>query len=203
MNNLQHFCSDPEHLLREWDELDALINLSEDLLQHLKVKRSLVEASIDELTRPLENTTCGNYPQPDSRAVKPKLIPRGFEYRGERFSTGDKIDIQKAVLGRLLQDYPEKAETMLSELHSIGRTRKYLARDRSALFRNKPPEWVRQYSKHIGDGWYMDTNLSESMMRRILKVAVQSAGLTWDKDVVVHWSPQWVQPDGSDGSQPN
>lgn len=207
MNNLQHVCNDPEYLLREWGELDAVIHHSEELLERLRLRCSEVEAAIDEITRPFDAATPtedsaavevsaigGNHDQSNASSEKPRFIPRGFDYRGKPFNAIDKIDIHEGLLRRLLEDFPDKADAMLRALHSIGRTRKYLTRDRSALFSNKSPEWVLKHSKALGDGWYMDTNLSESMMRRILKDAAQAAGLVWGRDVVVRWRSRWIQP---------
>jgi hypothetical protein len=119
--------------------------------------------------------------------LKPKFIYRGYEYKGRHYSSIDKIGIHIGLLTRLLQDFPEKVEAMLSAIQGLGRSRKYLSRDRYDLFTRKTKEWVDKYSQDIGNGWYLDTNLNESSMRNILQTAVKAAGLRWGEDIVVYW----------------
>jgi hypothetical protein len=189
---------EPEYLLKEWDELDEVIHLSEELLERLRLRRSNVEATIDELTRPSESSVSAvaNVDESSNQdvnithsaaVIKAKFISRGFQYKGKHHSAIDKIDIHIGLIKQLLQDYPEQAEDMLSAIQSIGRTRNYLSRNRYDLFEGKTDEWTDKYSKDIGNGWYLDSNLNEPRMRDILQTAVKAVGLRWNEDVIVYW----------------
>lgn len=204
MSTLTKKCDDHEHLLKEWDELDAVIHHSEQLLERLRLRMGEIEASMDEVTRPSVDAVGPWAPVRGTIALprrahavaakKPTFIPRGFEYRGTENRANDKIDIYKGVLGRLLEEYPDRSEDIQRKLHAIGRTRNYLSHDRFNLFTGKTDEWVIKYSEKLTDGWYIDTNLGEQTMRRILQAAVGVVGLKWDEDVIVRWRPRWERP---------
>ncbi len=204
MINLTNEHEYPEYLLKEWEELDAVIRPTEELLERLRLRRSEVETAVDEITRPaamystpserhIGAAECGGHEQASVVPEKPMYLPRGFEYRGQYHTAIDKIDIHKMLLRLLLEDYPDKEKLILREFQSIGRTRKYLSHDRFDLFNDKPREWVLQHSEVLIDGWCIDTNLNETTMVRILKAAVAAVNAKWGVDVVVRWRSRWFQ----------
>lgn len=199
------FPSGYESLLREWDEIDVVIEHSEKLLERLRLRMSELEDSLDKITRPPEVLTherreedgpMSGADDEQPRSAPPRLvyIPCGFTYRNLECTAIEKIDIHKALMRHLIEDFPDRLDDLLRTLHSIGRSRKYLTRDRSDLFAAKAPEWVLRHSTELLEGWYVDTNLCESMMDRILREAVRSVGLKWGEDVIIRWRSRCTNP---------
>jgi hypothetical protein len=185
---------DPNQLLSELGTIESVIGLTEALLQRLRLRHDELEEVLDEFTSPPPPLAVshGECQQPDSPQVavepqKHKYLPRGFIYKGVSYRSLDKIDILKDLLRLLLQDHPDRHPAILEVLHSIGRVRNYLSRHRGDLFVGKNTAWVKKHSEDLGGGWFVDTNLRGTMIRRLVRAAVKASCLEWGKDVVVRF----------------
>lgn len=201
MNACTLISEDPNRMFGELAALESVMGMAERLLAWAKPRHDELMTELDMLTRPsiplLDSRRIEVAPSGESQiALRPetnrRYVPRGYEYQGVSHRALWKIDILKGLMRLLLRDYSDKHAEILRSLHSIGRDRLYLSRDRSALFIDKDRAWVEQHSVDLGNGCYLDTNLSGALIHRLLRVAVQSVGLTWGKDVIVRFEGRFV-----------
>ena len=61
---------------------------------------------------------------------------------------------------------PERRDAMAHAMGLYGNTRAYVARTVEELFPGQPLPWAQRYSRHLVEGWYVDTNLNRERMRR-------------------------------------
>ena len=169
---------EPQFSLLELEQVELAIRATSDCLAALHVRRNALTAELERLTRPAPRSTL---------TPAPTLTGRGVEYRGEAFPLSTYIDIYMTVLRRLWGDFPDRRDEIAKSVGRCGTARAYIARSRDPLFPGQSPEFALRYSKPLADGWYVDTNLNQERMARLLPVAVQAAGLTWGKDVRVRW----------------
>lgn len=170
--------ADPNHLLHEADQISAAIATAEAYMATLTTKRAEIFCTLENLTRPV----CA------SPAQERAFIRRGFVYLGDIFRSPTYLAIYLSVLKRLWMSFPEKRDAMAKEVSRSAYSRRYLARDRNALFSGMSGEWTLQHSTLLCEGWYADTNVNKQQIRKILSRAVSAAGLKWDEDVRVHWN---------------
>ena len=112
---------------------------------------------------------------------------RGYVYLGQFERHLRVIDLHRALLKRLFADYPEKAEAIIKSVQNVGRSRRYLSHDPSALYEEKDSAWIAKYSRPLINGLYVDTNLNRIQMRRALGAAIRGAGLVNHQDVLIIW----------------
>ena len=64
-----------------------------------------------------------------------------------------------------------------------GRTRRYVAKSREALYPGSPH--LAKYARDLGDGWWMATNFSERDIDRAIRKACEVAGVVYGADVSI------------------
>lgn len=201
MNACKLIAEDPNSMLGELAALESAMNMAEGLLGWAKPRHDELMAELDRLTSPpspLRDSAHIKVVQSvESLAVVPqqserRYVTRGYDYKGVAYRAKSKIDIFKGLLRMLLDDYPDKHVEILKVLHGIGRDRLYLSRDRWTLFTGKDRAWVEQHSVDLGNGWYVDTNLSGSMIQRLLPVVVRASGMVWGNDVIVRFEGRFT-----------
>jgi hypothetical protein len=175
--NRQDIASFP---LQELDQIEAALRACENLSSSLRQRQQLLTAELERLTAP-------QYVPP---APKPKILSRGYEYRGAFFPCWSSIDTYSNLLRSLWNDFPSRRGAMAAAISSCGISRTYVARSLPELFLNRSPEWTARHSRPLIDGWYLDTNLSDGQKRQILRKATEAAGLHWDNDIKVFWRAQ-------------
>ena len=163
----------PQFSLRELEQIESVIQVSEQWINSLQERRAQLTAELDRITRP----------QP---AVK-KMIGPGLEYRGLTVTHWTCIDIHVDLLRKLWIDFPERREAIGRAVGQCGTSRAYVARSVLELFPGRSLAWAHRYSRQLVEGWHVDTNLNRERMRRILPVAVEASGLKWGKDVKAYW----------------
>jgi hypothetical protein len=166
--------------LQELDQVEAALRACENLSSSLRQRQHLLTAELDRLTAP-------QYVPP---ALRPRILIRGYEYRGAFFPCWSSIDTYSNLLKSLWNDFPGRREAMAAAISACGTSRNYVARSHQDLFLNRPPEWTARHSRLLIDGWYIDTNLSNAQKRQILRKAAEAAGLRWDDDIKVYWRAQ-------------
>ena len=120
--------------------------------------------------------------KPVSESDKGQQEKFSFTFRGrtERFRKGKELLV--GVFERLLQEDAQLYEKL--EPHLKGRTRQYLAQDRSAIYRNDPKR-AKTQSASLSDGWWIGTHSSNSMKREQIQKACQVAGIKFGEDLIV------------------
>jgi hypothetical protein len=201
MNACTLISEDPNRMFGELIALESMMGMAERLLAWAKPRHDELMTELDMLTRPSaspldrgesEAVSSGETLAVVTPQAKRQYIPRGYEYKGVSYRAMSKIEIFKGLMQLLLRDYPDKHADILKSLHSIGRDRLYLSRDRWTLFTGRDRVWVEQHSVALGCGWYLDTNLNPILSQRLMRAAAQATGLTWGKDVVVRLDGRFV-----------
>jgi hypothetical protein len=176
--------------LQELEQVDAALRACENLSSTLRERQHRLVAELDQLTAP----------QHVPPASRPKIVSRGYEYRGTFFPCWSSIDTYSNLLRSLWNDFPGRRESMVAAISSCGTSRNYIASSHQNLFLNRPPEWTARHSRLLIDGWYLDTNLSNGQKRQILRKAAQAVGLRWDGDIKVYWRAQLGNRSSNDRS---
>lgn len=183
--NHQNIASFP---LQELDQVETALRACENLSSTLKERQRLLFAELDRVTAP----------QHVPPASRPKILSRGYEYRGAFFPCWTAIDTYSNLLRTLWNDFPARREAMVAAIGACGTSRNYIARLHQDLFLNKSPEWTARHSRLLIDGWYIDTNLSNAQKRQILRKVAQAVGLRWAGDIKVYWRAQLGNISSSD-----
>ncbi|MBI2770539.1 MAG: hypothetical protein HYX47_13015 [Burkholderiales bacterium] len=159
--------------LQELEQIERAIAAAQDCVATLQLRRELLTSELDRITRPA----------PPAQ----KIIGPGVRYRGEMVRAISAIDIHAGLLRRLWTDFPERREAMARAMGARGYSRAYVARSAALLFPGKPAPWAAKFSRHLVDGWVIDTNLNRPRIATLLRVAVGAAGLRWGEAVQVYW----------------
>lgn len=167
----------PQFPMHELEQIESAIQASRQWLTTLKDRRDALTEELERITRP----------QPVIARPAMKTIGPGFEYRGTMFGHWNFIDIHIGLLRRLWTDFPDRREEMAKAMSKYGTTRSYIAKTPAELFPGQSTNWAQKYSRHLLEGWYVDTNLNRERMRRILPAAVRAVGLKWGEDVKAYW----------------
>ena len=171
---------DRQFPMHELEQIEAAIRATSACLAALQCRRSVLAAEMDRITQPA-------HPVPARLGNTRPLMGRGVEYRGKVLARSSCIDIHMSLLQMLWMEFPERREAIAMAIGECGTTRAYVAQSREALFPGQSTAFAMRYSRTLIDGWYVDINLNQERMRRILPVAVRAAGLTWGKEVRVYW----------------
>ncbi len=191
----------PNDLLEEIDLYDQLIEkagsllwLTPPLLQTLTGLRDDRIATLDELTRPprksirdliAEKIARHNFQLQNSHSEPIRI---GYKYDNKFNPCTCCLNIWRKLLKELWEKHPERRNDMAVSVRRFGYNRSYISNDKKNLFVGKTDRWIRQHSKELFDGWYIDTNVTPERIHKILPTVVTSAGLKWEKDVVVIWN---------------
>ena len=177
-----NLAGDVNRLVKILEDLDHVIVASQALVQTLVPHRDSIFIRLEEVTRPAQQAL----PSIPTQA-RPRFIGPGFVYQGSYTRTSAGIDVYRGLLRRLWAEFPSQREAMAAALGRWGHSRCYVAKDRQLLFTDKAETWARKFSTELCIGWYADTNLNPSRIRKLLPHAVRAVGLEWGKDVVVYW----------------
>ena len=167
----------PENALMKYEQVQRLIAAHHSELGILAKWESELIQILEEETKPVASPP----------APKKRIVSRGFEYKGKTHHGWSHIGIYRDILKQLFQDFPAKRQAIASAVGFRGYSRKYISCNREELFTGKSLDWVLKYSDVIVDGWYMDTNVKSSTIRKLLITAVKAADLNWNSDVKVYW----------------
>jgi len=109
-----------------------------------------------------------------------KLILRGKAYP---YSTAK--DAMVIALRELAKSDPTFLERCSQHHDAQGRKRRYIARTSEELYPDRPD--LREMRETLPGGWLVATNLNNVLKKTIIKLAVEVAGLTFGKDVIVEF----------------
>jgi hypothetical protein len=163
--------------MNDYDALEREVCSTRERLKILEPQYAAMTEQLDRITSPVHRIR----PEPL------KISSRGFEFRGQFVAQWSCIGIHRALMRRLWTEFPQHRDAMAKAAGRTGRSRSYVARTPVDLFPDRSPEWSRQHSCRLMDGWFIDTNMNPKQMRTILRSVVAAAGLEWGKDVKVVW----------------
>ena len=88
-----------------------------------------------------------------------------------------------SVFEELVKRDPSFPERFAS-LPKHGRTRRYLAQERDALYPGRP-DLVANHSHRLSCGWWLGVNISRKQVERIVRMACGVADLRFGRDLVI------------------
>ena len=107
----------------------------------------------------------------------------GYTLRGRVVVASSAIDVERRLLDDLAAADPEFMNRFAARKH--GRSRRYVAQDRSDLYRGRR-DLCEECSEKLACGWWMGTNYSRSNIRQIIELAAEVAGLRVGRDLVLN-----------------
>lgn len=201
MNVNLHTPDNPDRMLSDLAALGSAIQMAEGILDWARPRYEALWTQLESMTRPgclapvearpKPAQTLGSPDAEQAARVRRYQLP-SYELKGRVYRDWTAIGVYKKLMVHLLMDYPDRQEAIRHALARHGRKRPYLARERSALFPGKDAAWAGQHSVALPGGWYLDTNLSDDLKRKLLRAAAVAAGLTWNVDVVVRLKGGYV-----------
>lgn len=109
------------------------------------------------------------------------LTQVGYTLRGRVVAASSAINVERRLLDDLAAADPEFMDRFAARKH--GRRRRYVAQDRSDLYRGRR-DLCEECSERLVCGWWMGTNYSKSNIRQIVDLAAEVAGLRVGRDFV-------------------
>lgn len=147
-----------------------------------------LRAQIEEMTR-----TLGCMERELERQQMPRQSPAisaspvaagfGYEFMGQWFPARDGTDAFLSILRRFAKQAPEFPERFSRAVKTIGRTRPYVARSTEAVYPGRPR--LRKFTKVFAPGWYVGTNESNDKKLQLIRIACQTFGVRFGRDLKV------------------
>lgn len=113
---------------------------------------------------------------------------RGFRFGSHFRRCYTKKELYIEVWRTLWSAQPSRRNDMVHACRLVARNRRYVATSREQLFSGRPVAWCKSHSSSIGEGWYVDTNLSGRQMRTILGRIIPASGLAPDARPEITWT---------------
>ncbi len=120
--------------------------------------------------------------------VRPEVLPeRGVTLEGEFYPCRSGRHVLTRAFELLIDRDPSFAERFAS-LPVHGRRRRYLAREREALYPGRP-DLSDEFAQEVVTGWWLSTNHSLDSIDRIIRLAAEAAGLAFGEELQVRLRP--------------
>lgn len=154
----------------------------------LKQDVQSLRAHIEEMTRTLgrmEHEIERQQTPRRSTAISPSPAAArvGYEFMGQWFPARDGTVVLLSIIRQFAKQDPEFPERYKRNLEPIGRTRPYVARSPEAVYPGRPE--LRKYTKTFAPGWYVGTNESNDKKLELIRVACQTFGVCFGRDLKV------------------
>jgi predicted type IV restriction endonuclease len=130
--------------------------------------------------RPEPMSTVAQRPAP-ARETEPAAA-RGFVLHDREFLANTNRDVMLKLLEELARSDSGFLERFAAR-PKHGRSRRYVARTREELYPDSP-HLTEQHSRQV-NGWWVGTNYSTAVIRSIIQMACEVAGLTYGRDLTV------------------
>ena len=88
----------------------------------------------------------------------------------------------------MLELFSDKDQTFINRFASLprhGRTRRYVARERTDLYPGRP-DLAEEYSHQLKSGYWVGINISKKQVERIVTMACEVARLTFGVDLKIN-----------------
>jgi hypothetical protein len=105
--------------------------------------------------------------------------------RGRAHPYNNAKEAMVIVLRELAKDNPSFLERCSQHPDAQGRKRRYIARTPEELYPDR--EDLREMRESLPGGWLVATNLNNVLKKTIIRVAAETAGLSFGKDVIAEF----------------
>ncbi|MCR4314852.1 MAG: hypothetical protein NUW37_00740 [Planctomycetes bacterium] len=102
---------------------------------------------------------------------------------GKERDYNNATDAMVIVLRELAQSDPSFLERCSRHPDAQGRKRHYIARTTTELYPDR--EDLREFFKELPGGWVVATNINNQQKKTIIRFAIEVAGLTFGKDIIM------------------
>jgi predicted type IV restriction endonuclease len=174
-----------EFLSTEVESVSGFQPEDADLLVFL---RSLTPGtgSIQQSRAPRKSTDASRTisPGPEASGEADGLPSRGYSIEGEFFAASTGINLLHDLLSRLAGR--DKAFLGRLATRAAGKKRAFVAREKSTLYPDRPD--LRSKSRPLPDGYWLATNNSTAVKRKIIAWAAEEAGLDLGSDLRVRFA---------------
>ena len=159
------------------------IGIDVDVHRAIEAQRlSFAEAENDILRRILLTPRERSSPAPKTRISETRQ--RGdwaIRLGNETYDAANLKDAYCGLLRRLAAKYPAFITDFARQ---SSRSRAFVARVPDQLYKNSP-HLAKDHAQKLIDGWFVDTNLSESQVSQRVRAAAVTANLVYGKDVSI------------------
>jgi len=175
---------EPPEVLKDW--FCKRVEQTSDVRPDLRRVEDFIRDQGRKIGAASDSQTPPSYRQgtiePVSEPDKGQQEKFSFTFRGqtERFRHGKELLV--GVFERLLQEDAQLYEKLEPRLK--GRTRQYLARDRSAIYPNDP-KLAETQAESLSNGWWIGTSSDNSTKRKQIQKACHVAGIKFGEDLIV------------------
>jgi hypothetical protein len=107
----------------------------------------------------------------------------GFSFHGRFTNCRNARD----VLVSVIEQFSDHDSTFIQRFASLpkhGRTRRFIAQNRSELYPGRS-DLSQEHSHQLRSGYWLGTNVSRKQIERIISMACEVAGLSYDRDLRV------------------
>ena len=141
--------------------------------------RSQAVADTQSAARPIT----ASLPAPAVSASGQGLRGVGFSLYGAETQARNAKD----AMIKLIEQLARRDSTFLQRFAARpqGRSRRYVAPDRSDLYPNRP-DLCQDYSHQLQSGWWIGTNYSRQAITKIIQMACEVAGIAFGRDLIVN-----------------
>lgn len=164
--------------------MELLIDKVEDLCG-FKPEKESCESFLENLYKPqspAQNTiTIKNYPSKNSRR-QPDIHNLGFNFRGQYKPARS----AREVMMEIIKLFASGDYTFLDRfsVRAHGDKRSYISKNKMDLYPNRPDFCEdKSMTREILPGWWIGLNYSKKSIDKIIKLAIEVAGLRIGKDI--------------------
>ncbi|MBK1719315.1 hypothetical protein [Thiocystis violacea] len=158
--------------MRTIDISDAVRSMRVHVAELTQKLRRMERALEHQQSRPTQKAVC--------LALETEF---GYELWGQRFTARNGNDALVSILRHFAELAPEFPEQYSRAVKTLGRKRPYVARTVEAVYPGKPGLW--KFTEVFAPGWYVGTNESNDKKLDLLRIACQTIGLRFGKDLKV------------------
>lgn len=151
-----------------------------DTVRSLRAQVAELTRTLGRMERQLERQQLPRTPVVVSLPVGAEI---SYELWGQRFSARNGNDVLVSILRHFAELVPEFPERYSQSVRTLGRKRPYVARTVEAVYPGKPKLW--KFTEVFAPGWYVGTNESNDKKLDLLRVACQTIGIRFGKDLKV------------------
>lgn len=134
----------------------------------------------DDESHPTRNPRGVPRPKSSTAAITERASKKsrivGYVLHGQRVEVGTAIKTLTEVLKQFDGNNPHFMERF--EAKTVGRNRKLVSRNRDELYK-KSAHLIADHSVHLGNGWWLGTNLSKAQVRERVIDACNVAGVSY------------------------
>ena len=127
-------------------------------------------------------------PAPPKPVARPDTTPAkpgsgvGFTLRGERYGCANAIRVMVGILEKLTELDPTFPDKFAAK--DTRKSRSYIAKSKDGLYQSA--HLCERFSVQSNFGWFIGTNYNKLEVVKIAKLACETAGLEFGRDIILH-----------------